>query len=279
METLDAFLRESASWHAETCRATRGEPDQRTFILDGLHRRALRTLGEVISLLENGWVDGAHARCRTLYELSVVSNVLLHATDDTLQRYLDYRVVTDFSLAEARAKHAGVLIEPPPPEEELSRLRRERDDAVKKYGKPFKRGFGWAAHLVPGSFRGLTSLEEIADLEHNRPYYELACINVHPDPRGLFWSMGLPNDISGVLAGATDAGLALPGQSACISAHQCTLWRLLLPALHGEAEYAEALLRARLSKKLVDLCCAAFARATEAFEQGRQEMLAQTDDG
>ena len=160
----------------------------------------------MISLLENGWVDGAHARCRTLYELSVVSNVLLHATDDTLQRYVDYRVVNDFSLAEARAQHAGVLIEPPPPEEELSRLRKERDDAVKRYGKPFKRSFGWAAHLVPGSFRGLASLEEMADLEHNRPYFELACINVHADPRGLFWSMGLPNDVSGALAGATDAG-------------------------------------------------------------------------
>ncbi len=277
MEGLDAFLRATASWHDESCRALRGEPDQRTFILDGLHRRALRTFGEVTSLLENGWVDGAHARCRTLYELSLVSNVLLHADDETLQRYVDHRLVNEFRLAEAHTKHEGLIIEPPPPQEELSRLRKARDDAVKKYGKAFKGPYGWAAHLA-SPFRGLASLEKIANLEHNRPYFELACINVHADSRGLFWSMGLPSDVSGALAGATDAGLALPGQSACISVHQCSLWRLLLPSLEGEAEYAEALLRARVSKKLVDLCCDAFGRVAQAFDEGRREMLAHTAD-
>ena len=50
-----------------------GEENYLYFALKHLHARALQVYSEIICLIENGFADGAYARWRSLYELSVIA--------------------------------------------------------------------------------------------------------------------------------------------------------------------------------------------------------------
>jgi Family of unknown function (DUF5677) len=275
MEGELGFLRDCASWHSETAsRISGGVMDDRGRILERLNGRALRTFGEVVALLKAGYADGAHARCRTLDELAIVMDVLLHADDKTLQRYLDHAAVSKLKQTEATVEYADVLGVDSPTESELQSLRDRCDELVVRHGKSFKGSYGWAAHLLAGRSHGLAGLRELAGMQHNSPYYTLACVNVHADPRGLSWSMGFPEDRHGVLTGSSDAGLSLPGQLACISAGQCTVHLLVSPCLQDSpAEHFEAVVQATIVNRFTALCCQAFHDAQIEYEEGRREML------
>ena len=69
---------------------------------------------------------------------------------------------------------------------------------------------------------------------HLRPYYKLASHNVHSNPKGIYQKLGLTSGSRVLLAGASDAGLSLPGQSAAISLLQASsALSLLHPVLDG----------------------------------------------
>ena len=110
----------------------------------------------------------------------------------------------------------------------LDQLRSQKDALIARFGTVFNEQYGWAA-MALGKRRGVTfvDIEEDVHLDHQRPYYRMASHGVHANPKGLIFDIGHPTlDIPGykrtVFAGASNAGLADPGQAALISLNQCT---------------------------------------------------------
>jgi hypothetical protein len=62
-------------------------------ILTRLLARGCQVSDEIISLLENGFADGAMARWRTLREIAVVATVIRRYGTDIGARYVDHQAV------------------------------------------------------------------------------------------------------------------------------------------------------------------------------------------
>ena len=59
-------------------------------VLTYINGRALQVANEILVLLRNGYADGAYARFRTLYELSIVAHFINHHGDTVAQAYMEY---------------------------------------------------------------------------------------------------------------------------------------------------------------------------------------------
>src|SRR5437870_8332031 len=57
------------------------------------HVRACQVTDEIITLLENGFADGAMARWRTLHEIAVVTSLISQHGIELAERYVAYQAV------------------------------------------------------------------------------------------------------------------------------------------------------------------------------------------
>jgi hypothetical protein len=111
---------------------------------------------------------------------------------------------------------------------EMDEFRRRHDSLLSKYGKDFGQDYGWAVDALRNadpSFSGRASfvqIERAAGIDHWRPYYRMSSHGVHANPKGFTFNIGLIEQGTMLLAGPSDAGLADPGHSACISLSQVT---------------------------------------------------------
>lgn len=97
-------------------------------------------------------------------------------------------------------------------------MKKESDAAIAKYGAPFREDYGWAAEAMQNPRPNFAQIEASLEMAHWRPWFRLACQNVHAGSQGLHFALGIPDDGTGMLlAGASDAGLADPGHLTAIS--------------------------------------------------------------
>ncbi len=195
-------------------------------VLTRLHARACQVASEVLVLLRHGFADGAHARWRSIHEISVVS-YLIHKHGDCLaERYLLHDTVQRFKLARAHQDHYARIGDDPVPAEDIARLKAERDELVDRFGKSYGGDYGWAADAIGRSWPTIRDLEAHAGIDHMIPYYRMASDNVHANVHGSLYRLGLGLDQLGgevLLAGPSDMGLADPGHSTAISLGQVTM--------------------------------------------------------
>jgi hypothetical protein len=73
--------------------------------------------------------------------------------------------------------------------------------------------------LTKGGNPTFKELEIVANLQHIRPFYKMACLNVHGGPRGLFFRLGLniEQEDQVLLSGPSVFGLSDPIQNATYS--------------------------------------------------------------
>lgn len=188
-----------------------------------LHARACRVAGEIVRLLRAGFADGAHARWRTLHEISVVSQFLAKHGNDMAERYLLHDAVRACRAAERFAQHSAALGWDDIPDDELSEVQARRNELIQRFGKPFGTDFGWAADQLKEGNPGLGHLESDIDLAHWRPFFGWASDPVHAGP-GALRPMGAPDHgDSYLLAGPSNAGLFDPGQYTVLSMGQILL--------------------------------------------------------
>jgi hypothetical protein len=203
------------------------ESPQESLLVDALtamHCRACRTAREIVLLLKAGYADGAHARWRTLHELAVTAFFLVKRRGDTPQRYLDYADVERWRAAKQYQQHCETLGCEPFSADELAEMEKESDAAIAKYGDPFEEEYGWAAQALGVPRPKFAQIEASLDMSHWRPYFRLACQSVHAGSQSLYFSLGMPRNSGTVLlAGASDAGLADPGQQAAVSLTMVTI--------------------------------------------------------
>ena len=191
-------------------------------VLPRLHARACQISAEVIALLEAGFADGAMARWRTLHEIAAVSLLLSESGEELATRYVDHQVIESFNAATDYRSCSDRLGYEPMDDSEYQEVKDTYDEMIGRYGKVFCNQYGWAAKALGNQRPTIRGIEEKAGIGHLRAHYRMASHNVHANPKGVFFKLGLLDENSVLLAGPSNFGLADPGHSTAISLMQVT---------------------------------------------------------
>lgn len=172
-----------------------------------LHARGARVGSEILTLVQAGFADGAHARWRTLYEISVVCRFLAMHGEDIATRYLQHQTVRGAKAARAFNQHASAIGWDPAPVEVLESLARQAQPLLDRHGKAFETDYGWAAPVLAPRSLTFRSLTEAVGWGHWAPFYTWASGGVHAGADGLrpMGADGHGRDY--VLVGASNRGL------------------------------------------------------------------------
>jgi len=223
-----------------------------------IHVKACQTASAVGVLLKSGDARDALARQRTLHELAATAIFIKKHGQETAERYWLHNTIESYKAVLQYEQYCKRLGYDPHDPAELDNLRSQRDALVTRFGRVFSEQYGWAAQAL-GKSRGVSfaDIEEDVGLDHLRPYYRMASHGVHANPKGLIFDIGNINkEIPGyhrtMLAGASNAGLADPGQSALISLNQCTAALLTLK------NDLETLMKLKVLDSFVHEACQAF---------------------
>lgn len=190
-------------------------------VLTRLHARACQIAYEIFVLLKSGLADGAHARWRSLHEISVTAFFISTNGNDIAERYLLHDGIESYKAAKIYQENCSGLGVEPLSEEELVELQDVHDKLIERFGKNYRLDYGWASVVTKSDRPTFRDIEMSVGLRHLRPYYKMACHNVHANPRGIFFKLGLyPESGDILLAGPSNVGLTDPGQLTALSLAQ-----------------------------------------------------------
>jgi len=192
-------------------------------VLTRLHARACQIASEIHTLLSAGYADGAHARWRTLHEISAIGYFVAKHGNAVAERYLCHDAVESYRAAPQYQEHCESLGYEQMSDEKMAELKAARDHLVDRFGRGFGNQYGWASDALRMDDPNFSDIERDVNLEHLRPFYKLASHNVHANPKGVLFKLGLlPGSENLLLAGPSNAGLADPGHLTAISLAQIT---------------------------------------------------------
>jgi hypothetical protein len=198
-------------------------------VLIRLHARCCQIANEVLTLLRSGYPDAAFTRWRTMHEATAVGLFVRKFGQDTAERYLLHEAVESYRAAQQYQRHYIQLGYEPLTDQELLRSRSLYQRLVARYGKPYATSYGWAAHALGNPKPNFSDIEWALSLDHWRPHYKLAGHNIHANPKGVFFKLGLyPERQEVLLVGPSDTGFTDPAHSAAISLMQITTSLLAL---------------------------------------------------
>lgn len=191
-------------------------------VMVGLASHGLDVLGEVAALVQAGFPDGAFARCRTLYELVVVAEVLcqFRETEPSLvERFrIHQRVFTERTtrllLATGQPGLRDVL-----DDDLLRTIETGTQELGAKYGKRFLRPHGWAAPLLPADKRlTFEALSELVSGGGTEILYSLSSVQVHADSTSWHERFRRMSEVERWSIGPTVRGAGLAVELASFSA-------------------------------------------------------------
>ncbi len=188
-----------------------------------LHAKACQTSSEILTLLRSGFADGAHARWRSLHEISIISYFISEHGNNVAKRYLDYQIVESYKAAIQFQEYAEILGQEKIPDSKMAEIYSDIQELDEKYGSEYKKGgYGWASSILNKNKLTFRDIEESIDLDHFRPYYKMASYNVHAGSKSLFFRLGLHETDTVLLAGPSNLGLVEPCRFTAISLSQIT---------------------------------------------------------
>lgn len=182
----------------------------RRWVLVRLHARACQVANEIICLMENGFADGALARWRTLYELSVVATIIADGDEDLAERYIRHDAVEVRRQADDYEASQVPLGFAPISKQERKAIDREYLAVLNLYGPTFAYPYGWAANHLSQKKPTFKDLQSAAKHAGMNSYYKLASFNVHAGARSLFFNLSAMGDHDFLLAGRSNAGFEEP---------------------------------------------------------------------
>ena len=186
-------------------------------LLVRIHAKSVQVAKEILTLLRNGFPDGAQARWRTLHELSVISVFISEHGEEVAERYISHEAIDTYKAAVQYNDYYTRLGAEPISLEEMERMRKDYLKLLELYGQSYRHDYGWAADALSLKKPTFRDIESSIALDHHRPYYKAASANVHGNPTGVLQSLGLFPEEDIVLSGPSDIGLTRPAQSAVIS--------------------------------------------------------------
>jgi hypothetical protein len=197
-------------------------------VLIRLHARACQIASEILTLLRSGHADGAHARWRSLHEITVVAMVISSGGNDLAERYLLHDGVESYKAALLYREQFDRLGYEPMSDEEFRAVEAKYQQLLTRFGSSYRREYGWAATALTKDNPTFRDLEEHVQLMHLRPFYKMASHNVHANPKGVFFKLGLyPAGEEVLLAGPSDTGLTDPADGTALSLGQITIILLM----------------------------------------------------
>ncbi len=191
-------------------------------VLTRLHARACQVGSETLALLRNGYSDGALARWRTLHEIAVVSLFISEGDEALAERYALHGAIESHRAADEYQKSCQRLGYEPMKPAEVEKLELECAALVDRFGREFREGYGWASERLGAKSPTFADIERAVHVDHLRPFYRMASHNVHANPKGVFFKLGLMNEQDILLTGPSNTGLADPGQNTAVSIVQAT---------------------------------------------------------
>jgi len=232
------------------------------FVLERLHARGCQVSSEILTLLRGGFADGAHARWRTLHELSVVAQFIAKYDNELAERYLIHSVVADYHRAKEFREYSTDLSYAPMSDEEFDAIESSFDEALKKYGKSFKYDYGWASEVLGKTKPNFSDIEKEVYQSHMQPFVKLAHVNVHAGSAGVFIRLGSPpNDRDLLVAGASTFGVGEPGQNAAY-----TIFNLTSALILHKNKNLDNLILVQALRKLMEEVIQEFDRVMEKQE-------------
>jgi hypothetical protein len=230
-------------------------------VLTRLHARACQIAEEVACLLEGGFADGAMARWRTLQEISAVAGLISEHGEELAERYVEHDAIECARAARQYQKYHAQLGAEAITAEEMQEIEGQAKALKDKYGKEYGSANGWAAKHLGVAEPKIDQIIAAARIDHMMAYYKIASHNVHANPRGIFFKLGITGEAAVLLAGPSNAGLEDPGQNTAISLMQITsALALLNPTL-------DDLIAMRVIQQLADQIGASFVEAHRQLER------------
>lgn len=230
-----------------------------------LHMRACQTTLEVLVLLENGLPDGAYARWRTLYEISVVAFVIDRFGDEIAARYFAHDVVSSRESVTNEFRHQGKAYKPEKLRADLRQLEENYQAAIAEYGKSFAGPYGWAAHNLGKKNPRFQDLEASIDWNALPPNYKWSSYKVHAGVAGTVRTLGSIGDQQVIHAGVTNAGLEMAAINAAFSLMQVT------SLVFGKMNKFETQIKARSLVVLRDKVVRECRKAAKKLEEDELE--------
>lgn len=169
---------------------TRNALKNRYYVLRKLHGRACQQFREILWLLRGGFADGAYARWRSLFELSVIAEFISQNDEQVAKAFVD-SVKTNEVKDYGWAKNAQCFASLKP-----------------KASVTFE--------MIRGQCTTIT--------EDWKKAYKESCQVVHASPLGTLGRMGSPNENRVISTGSSDYGLAPPAVNSAISLMHVTLF-------------------------------------------------------
>jgi hypothetical protein len=165
-------------------------------VLTRLHARACQVTDEIACLLSSGFADGAMARWRTLHEIAIVALFIKEHGEELARRYIAHQVVESFHAAKDYRECSERLGYEPLTEFEFAEIQKDYEEVVRLYGDTFKTQYGWAASALGRNKPSLKDIEKATGIDHLRAHYRMASHNVHANPKGVFFKLGLFKEVT-----------------------------------------------------------------------------------
>ena len=184
--------------------------------LQNIQARSLLISRECLTLIKNGYPDGAFSRWRTIYELSVIGKLLYDENNDDLcEKYLNYYHIQEYK-DEKTSRERGHQDHT---DESFKILKQNYDFMINKYGKDYDNGdYGWANSLFNQKKVTFKQIKDKVDMDKLYGYYKLSSTYIHGNHKANEESLGLiPNLEKLKLVGPSNYGLSIPMQNVAIS--------------------------------------------------------------
>lgn len=189
-------------------------------VLSRLHARACQIVLEIITLLFSGYAEGAMARWRSLHEISVISHFILKHSEEAAERYILHKAVGTYKAARQYNQNPEIWGDDNISDAEMEIIESEYNQVIEKYGTDFSKDYGWATIFLDGSRPTFYSIEKSINMNYIRPFYQVANDNIHAHSSGIFYRLGLLEEVDPLFVGPTNYGLADPGKSCALSLAQ-----------------------------------------------------------
>ncbi|MCI5196134.1 MAG: hypothetical protein D3919_07880 [Candidatus Electrothrix sp. AW5] len=246
------------------------------YLFDALTRLQARSVhvgSEVLCLLRSGFADGAHARWRTAHELAVVATFLVQHGEDVAKRYLKHEAVESYKAMLQYQEYTEALSLKKVPQEDEQHIKKSRDILIDTYGKSFGTQYGWAADALKKERPNFFDIEKATGMDHIRPYYKMASHNVHANPKGIQFRLGLAKGEKLLLAGPSNYGLADPAQNIAVSILKTTT------PLLGLVDNIDSIVMEKLMARYVDEIIESFVETQQQMDEYDESLQsAQNED-
>lgn len=229
------------------------ENDALLGVLMRLHSNALRITSEIIHLIKGGYADGALARWRTLFEISVTSLVIHKYGRDCAIDYIKHGYIKTVEGREEYQKTASAMGLEPYTEQEIKEA-----ISLKESLSEGETHWHWARKYT--GFSKLEKLREHVGLGAWSHNYKLASRSIHADYYDMRSLLGMEEAEQEVLlVGQSNSGMTLPAHCTAIMLNQITMCFLTAYMREdSELDYSNSLVFVAILKKYSDKVGEAF---------------------